>query len=63
MKLKRNNQIPLTQNPTSLLRNGVSKSPYHAFPPSKGDGELSSEGIITKWGRMSTSKKGKLLRG
>jgi len=25
------------KNPTSLSRNGVSKSPNHTFPPSKGD--------------------------
>jgi hypothetical protein len=28
------------KNPTSLSRNGVSKSPHHTTTPSKGTGEL-----------------------
>ena len=33
------------------------------FPPSKGDGERISMGMITEWEGMSRVKKGKLLRG
>jgi hypothetical protein len=44
------------KNPTSLSRNGVSISPYHAFPPPrKGIRERISGGIIAKWKGLSTS--------
>jgi hypothetical protein len=45
------------KNPTSLSRNGVSKSPYHTFTPRKGIGERISEGMIAEWGGLSTGKK------
>jgi hypothetical protein len=38
------------------LRNGVSKSPYHTFPPGKGIGERISREMITEWERMSMQK-------
>jgi len=44
------------KNPTSLSRNGVSISPYHAFPPPrKGIRERIFGGIIAKWKGLSTS--------
>jgi hypothetical protein len=57
MKFNLKNPSPLLKEKWGFL------NPSHNLPPSKGIGELSSEGIITKWGRMSISKKGKLLKG
>jgi hypothetical protein len=44
---------------SSPKKSRVSKSPSHSFLPSKVIGELSSEGILTEWGRMSTGNRGK----
>jgi hypothetical protein len=45
------------KNPTSLSRNGVSKSPYHILPPSKGIGERISEGDDNKMGGKVNKQK------
>jgi hypothetical protein len=52
-----------SKNPIPLpARNGVSKSPYHAFPPIKRIEQVNSERILEEWEGMSRVKKGKLLR-
>ena len=42
----------MTKNILLPSRNGVSKTPFHTFPPGKGIGERISGGMIAELGRM-----------
>jgi hypothetical protein len=48
--------FPKNKKPHLFFKKWGSKSPYHTFPPSKGIGELISEGMITERKRKSISK-------